>query len=143
MKEERYNINLENIPFQMHDQEINRIVLTKNSIQLCFDNIRSDFIHGSKAILEFLGMEEGNVPYSAYLDVYDMKRLKISGGKRFYADEFDSFWGKNNLSLIVLDIWVGYGSFMITGMVSEGKQIGDKHFSLVIDATNLEYTWID
>lgn len=72
-----------------------------------------------------------------------MKRLKISGGKRFYADEFDSFWRKNNLSLIVLDIWVGYGSFMITGKVSEGKQVGDKHFSLVIDATNLEYTWIE
>lgn len=90
-------------------------------------------------------MKEGTdeVSCSAYLDVYNMKHLKISEGKRLYADEFNSFMQKNKISLIVLDMWVGYGSFMITGKVSEGKQIGDKCFSLVIDATKLEYSWIE
>lgn len=145
MKKEIYNLNLDNIPFQMHDQEINRIILTENSIQLCFDAISSDFIRGSKAILEFFGMKEGidEVSCSAYLDVYNMNHLKISKGKRFYADEFNSFMQKNKISLIVLDMWVGYGLFMITGEVSEENQIGDKRFSLVIEATKLEYSWIE
>ncbi|MBO7608554.1 MAG: hypothetical protein J6T28_13205 [Paludibacteraceae bacterium] len=145
MKKDIYNLNLDNIPFQMHDQEINRIILTENSIQLCFDAVCSDYIRGSKAILEFFGMKEGTdeVSCSAYLDVYNMKHLKISEGKRLYADEFNSFMQKDKISLIVLDMWVGYGSFMITGKVSEGKQIGDKCFSLVIDATKIEYSWIE
>ncbi len=128
-----------NIPFQMHDEIIGRIILTESSIQLCFDDIHFNSEH-SKAILSFSGMEE--VSCSACLEVYEVKRTKISKGEIYFTEDFESFFLDNGFSLIVVDMWVGYESFMITGKVCEGDYIGDKHFLLKIESSTLEYIWI-
>ena len=62
------------------------------------------------------------------------------GGRRYYADEFDSILGDGN-RLIILDILVGYGGMlMLTGELSEGEVIGEKYFSLVVYASSVIYT---
>lgn len=136
-----FDLRLENIPYQMHDEKISRINLTESSIQLCFDDLHFNSEH-RKAILEFSGME-GEVPDSAYLEIYEKKGTKISKRKKlFYAEEFKSLFSNNDFSLIVFDLWVGYESFMITGEVLEGNTLGDKFFSLRIESKTIEYIWM-
>lgn len=136
----RFEVRLESIPYQMHDEIISRINLTENSIQLCFDDIHFNSEY-RKAILEFSGMGD-NVSDSAYLEIYEMKQTKISKGKKFYTEDFESLFSNNFISLIVIDVWVGYGSFMITGKVLEGDTIGNKHFLLKIESKIIDYIWM-
>ena len=61
-------------------------------------------------------------------------------GQVYFTEDFESFFSNN--SLIVVDLWTGYGSFMITGSVCKGNYYVDKHFSLKIDSNTIEYIWM-
>lgn len=137
MKQKQYDLKSMNVPYQMHDEEISRILLFENSLQLCVDELHL-IPNFSKAIIEFRGIDD--ISSCAYIDIYGMKYCKIMGGRRYYADEFDSIWGGGN-KLIILDTLVGYGGMlMLTGILSEGEVIGEKFFSLVIYASSVLYT---
>ena len=138
MKKFKYELDFANIPYQMHDEIVSKINLTEKSVQLCFDDIHFAQEH-RKAVIEFLGMED--VSCALLMQVYEQKRTKISRGKVYFPEEFDDFFEMNKCSLIVTDILVGYGSFLITGKVIEGDVIGDKRFSLKIEAKTIEYRW--
>ena len=137
MEQKQYDLKSLNIPFQMHDEEISRILFFENSLQLCVDELHL-IPNYSKATIELSGIDD--VSSCVYIDIYDMKYCKIMGGRRYYADEFDSIWGNGN-KLIILDTLVGYdGMFMLIGELSENETIGEKYFSLVIYASSVIYT---
>lgn len=137
MKRKKYNLKSIVVPFQMHDEEISRILFFENSLQLCVDELHL-IPNFSKATIKFCGIED--ISSCAYIDIYSMEYCKIMGGRRYYADEFDSILGDGN-RLIILDILVGYGGMlMLTGELSEGEVIGEKYFSLVVYASSVIYT---
>lgn len=138
MKQRKYDLKSFKVPYQMHDEEINRVLLSENSLQLCIDDLHL-IPKFSKASIEFSGIED--VSSCAYIDIYDMNCCNILGGKRYYADEFDSIWAEKEMKLIILDTLVGYGGMlMITGELSECDVIGEKCFSLVVYASSVTYT---
>lgn len=137
MKRIQYSLKSIKIPYQMHDEEITKIIVSKNSVQLYVDKLH--FVPNySKAIIEFNGIDD--VFSCVYVDVYDMECCNILGGQRYYAEEFDSMWGAREIKLIILDILVGYGGMlMIIGKISEGDVIGEKYFSFVVYASYMTY----
>lgn len=139
MNKEIFDLQSTTVPLQMHDEKISRIELTDNGLRLHFEDLHfnSNYRH---ATIDFEGMED--VTCCAHMDIYEVKCDKILGGTRCFADELESFIEQKKISLVVLDMWVGYGGqLMITGEVIENDIVGDKKFSLFIDATSMVYTW--
>lgn len=137
MDKNEFDLLSSTVPFQMHDEQINRIELTDKCLRLHFDSLHFDSKH-TRATIDFTGMED--VTCCGHMDVYDVHYSEILGGTRYFADEFEALFEKESMALIVVDMWIGYeGQIMITGKVLENDFIGDKMFSLYIEATSMIY----
>ena len=112
-----------------HDARIIDIKTIDNEMILYFDDSR--FYNLTKvyksAQLIFTGFEDFNS--DIFVDLFSMRKCKITHGKRLYFYDFIKFFHKQKIKLELVDLYISFGKVIIKGVCVKKRIHTEKNFN--------------
>lgn len=124
---------------QMHDEIINKIECNSSNLILKFDELHFKHFDSffDRAEMIFSGFDD--IYSDVSIELYKMDGVKIKNGEKLYLDDFYNKFQDEKVNFEVLDMFVGYKSFLICGNSSKAKSPGYNKFRLTINSKTLNY----
>ena len=141
MKEEKYLLDRVNPLYQMHDERISDILVKDDMVIFNFNELIHLEANKKNCKLIFLGFNDIYTDIKVFVFNTDSD-LNISG-KLFYFDDFiNNFIFKGKPIMDVTDIFCGYNTIIIRGILLKKSGYSQRNISIQIDAKELSYRWL-
>lgn len=124
---------------QMHDEIVNEICCTSSSVTLKFNKLHFQHFNKSFKSAEMIFSDIDDVYSDVNVELYKMEKLKIYNGEKLYMDDFHHMYSNKTISFEVLDLFIGYQSFLICGNLIDFDMKEYNKIRLSISSKTLKY----